>query len=242
MRLFLWLFLVIILFGCTNTKEIQVPTVKDGIITEYREDGRLYKELAYKSDKLHGLSKIYHPNGKLYLETEYANDKRHGLTKQYFKTGILYSETHYDSGKISGVLRKYHKDGKLKAESRYKAGLECAGLKEYILNGDPRPHYPSIVITQENKVLSQGAYYLHLSLTERAKKVTFYKGKLKDGCLSDDLEKIYPDEKGKSKYTYRLGRGQFVMETISIVARIETITGNILVTEKSLNVAIESHF
>jgi hypothetical protein len=233
--------LLLLLIACTAPKEPE-STVKNGIITVYRSDGRLHKELAYEKNKLQGLSKIYHPNGIVYLETEYANDKRHGLTRQYFQSGILYSETQYDSGKITGILKKYHKDGKLKAEVPYNKGMECAGLKEYILNGEPRPHYPAIVITPENKILSEGYYYLHLSVSERVHKVTFYKGYLKDNCLHSDLEKIYPDAKNKAKLSYALSQGQFVMETVNFIAKVETIAGNTLVVQKSFNVAVQREF
>lgn len=241
MRYVFWL--VIVLISCSSPKKKETESaVKNGIINVYRDDGRLHKELSYKDGKLHGLSKIYHPNGKLYLETEWANDKRHGLTKQYFQNGILYSETYYDSGQITGTLKKYHKDGKLKAEMRYKNGEECTGLKEYILSGEPRPHYPEIVITPENKILSEGYYYLHVSLSERVHKVTYYKGHLKDGCLHKGLETIYADGKNKGMYAYALSPGQFVMETINIVAKVETIAGNVLVIQKSMNVAVERKF
>lgn len=241
MRYVCWMAFALIACGSPK-KEAPENAVKNGIITVLRDDGRLHKELSYKDGKLHGLSKIYHPNGKLYLETEWANDKRHGLTKQYFQSGILYSETYYDSGKITGTLKRYHKDGKLRAEMRYKDGEECAGLKEYILSGEPRPHYPEIIIKPENKILSEGYYYLRLSLSERVHKVTYYKGHLKDDCLHKDLETIYADGKHKGMYAYALSPGQFVMETINFVAKVETITGNVLVIQKSMNVAVERKF
>lgn len=235
--------LALLLVTCAPPKEKEPEsTVKNGIIKVYRDDGRLHKELAYKNDKLHGRSKVYHSNGKLYLDTEWADNKRHGLTRQYYINGILYSETHYDSGKITGVLKKYHKDGKLKAEVSYNKGMECAGLKEYILSGEPRPHYPEIVITIENKILSEGYYYLHVSVNERVKKVTYYKGYLKDNCLHSKLERIYADGKNKGMYVYTLEYGQFVMETVNFIAKIETIAGNVLVVQKSMNVAIERKF
>jgi MORN repeat variant len=232
-----------IAFACVSTEKETQSGIKNGIIKVYRADKqRLHKELSYKNDKLDGLSKIYHPNGNVYLETAYANDKRHGLTKQYFQSGILYSETQYDSGKITGILKKYHKDGKLKAEVPYNKGMECAGLKEYILNGEPRPHYPAIVITPENKILSEGYYYLHLSVSERVHKVTFYKGYLKDNCLHSDLEKVSPGAKNKAKLSYALSQGEFVMETVNFIAKIETIAGNTLVVQKSFNVAVQREF
>lgn len=243
MRVRLSIAVLSIVFACIGQEKGLQSKIKNGIIKVYREDKiRLHKELSYKNDKLDGLSKIYHPNGTVYLETEYANDKRHGLTKQYFQSGILYSETQYDSGKITGILKKYHKDGKLKAEVPYNKGMECAGLKEYILNGEPRPHYPSIVITPENKILSEGVYYLHVSLSERVHKVSFYKGNLKDNCLHSNLEKLYADGKDKGMLAYSLGQGEFVMETVNFIAKIETIAGNTLVVQKSFNVALQRDF
>lgn len=243
MRYLSWLVIVTFFIACdSKKKEVAESAVKNGIITEYRDDGRLHKELSYKNGKLHGLSKVYHPNGKLYLETEWANDKRHGLTKQYFQSGILYSETYYDSGKISGTLKKYHKDGKLKAEMRYKNGKECAGLKEYILNGEPRPHYPEIVITTENKVKSEGVFYLKFSVSERIHKATFYRGTLKDDCLHSELQKLYQPSKDEAVLAYPVNNFQILDQTDHFIAKIETIAGNVLVVEKSFRIKVEPDF
>jgi hypothetical protein len=233
--------IILLLIGCTPQKETE-PTFKNGIIKVYRDDRRLHKELAYKNDSLHGLSKVYHPNGKLYLETEWANNKRHGITKQYFQSGILYSETQYDSGRITGILRKYHKDGKLKAEVPYNKGIACAGLKEYLLNGEPRPYYPSIVIKTEDKIKTEGYYYLNFSISERVRKVTFYRGTLKDNCLHSELEKIYQPANDKAMLVYPMGRGQYVDQAENFIAKIETIAGNMLVVQKSFHVKIHREF
>lgn len=216
-------FCLIVFFSCKKDKPRTDETIKNGIITVYRDDGRLHKELAYKDGKLNGLSKVYHPNGKLYLETEWTNDKRHGLTRQYFQSGILYSETYYDSGKITGVLKKYHKDGKLKAEMPYKNGVECAGLKEYILNGDPRPHYPEIVITTDNKIKAEGIYYLKFSVSERVHKATFYRGRLKDDCLHSELEKIYQPKDDEALLAYPVSDFQIIDQTDNFIAKIKPL-------------------
>ena len=233
----------ILLISCSpSNKEFEIPAFKDGIIKVYRDDKRLHKELAYKNDTLHGLSKVYHPNGKLYLETEFKNGVRHGLTKQYFQSGSLYSETHYDSGRITGTLKRYHKDGKLKAEAYYNKGMECAGLKEYILNGDPRPYYPSIVIQADDKIKSEGFYYLKFSISERVSKATFYRGTLKDNCLHSGLEKLYQPADDKAMLVYPMARGQYFDETENFIAKIETIAGNMLVLQKSFHVKIQRDF
>ncbi|HMV08867.1 MAG TPA: hypothetical protein PK325_12890 [Cyclobacteriaceae bacterium] len=243
MRRIVGLSMIALLIGCNSPKKKEPESaVKNGIVTVYRDDGRLHKELSYKDGKLNGLSKVYHPNGKLYLETEWANDKRHGLTRQYFQSGILYSETYYDSGKITGVLKKYHKDGKLKAEMPYKNGVECAGLKEYILNGDPRPHYPEIVITTDNKIKTEGIYYLKFSVSERVHKATFYRGRLKDDCLHSELEKIYQPKDDEALLAYPVSDFQIIDQTDNFIAKIETIAGNVLVVEKPYRIKIQPEF
>lgn len=243
MRYLLRAAVAVVLVSCTPSQDKKSEsTVKNGIIIVKRDDGRLHKELAYKNDKLHGLSKVYHPDGKLYLETEWANDRRHGLTKQYYESGILYSETYYDSGKITGILKRYHKDGKLKSEARYNKGADCAGLKEYILTGEPRPHYPEIVFKTEDKISKEGRYYVKLSLSERVHKATFYRGTLKDDCLHRELEKIYQPEDDKAMLIYPLGQGQLIDQTDNFIARVETIAGNILVIEKSLHINVQRGF
>lgn len=243
MKVFFPAVILLLIMACTSSvPQQEASTVKNGIIKVYRDDKRLHKELAYQNDTLHGLSKVYHPNGKLYLETEYMHGIRHGITKQYFQNGILYSVTQYDSGKITGILKKYHKDGKLKAEVPYNKGLECAGLKEYILNGDPRPHYPSIVITPDDKIKSDGMYYLKFSLSERVHKATFYRGTLKDDCLHSELEKIYQPADDKAMLAYPMARGQYFDDTENFIAKIETVAGNTLVVQKSFHVKIQREF
>jgi hypothetical protein len=71
------------------------------------------------------------------------------------------------------------------------------------------------------------------------KKVEFFKGYLKDGCLHDNLEPIPSIGEDKAQIAYGVGPGDFVMEKINIVARIETIAGNILVTQRPVTVSVD---
>lgn len=231
--------LLVGLGACGSADKEGKGSKDNGVDRVYREDGSLYSEMSYKDHKLHGICKTYHENGKVFREETYTNDKKHGKFTQYYQDGTMHSEMLYDSGKIDGIVRRYHKDGKLKAEAFFKKGCECLGLKEYILNGDPRPHYPEIVIKTEDKLLSTASYYIHLSLTERVKKVEFFKGNLKDGCLYDGLESVISNDKNTGRIGYTVVPGEFVMERINIIAKIETIAGNILVTQRSYNVAID---
>lgn len=232
---------LLLALGACGSADKEDKTSSDGVDRVYREDGSLYSEMAYKDKKLDGISKTYHSNGKVFREETYANDKKHGKSIQYYQDGTMHSETMYDNGRIEGIVKRYHKDGKLKAEAPFKKGCECLGLKEYILNGDPRPHYPDIVIEAVDKVVESGVYYIRLSVTERVQKAEFYYGNLNDGCLHDGLIPIRPTGKDKGEMSYKMVPGQMLTEQVNIVAKIETIAGNILVKQRSYKVSIDHH-
>lgn len=238
MKALIRIFALLVLVAC-GRETSETGEVTDGVVRTYRDDGSVITEFTYKNGKRNGLCKTYHPTGKIYREDMFADDVLHGMAKQYYNTGILYSETNYDSGRIDGVQKLYHKDGKLKAEAPFKKDCACLGLKEYILNGDPRPHYPEIVVTTENAILSTGYYYVRLSLTERVKEAQFYVGNLKDGCWHDGLDVVPVLGKDKGELRYEVSPGMFVMERINIVAKIKTIAGNTLITQRSYNVSAD---
>lgn len=230
----------IVIFGllaaCTAQGDFNSQEVN--IVKSYRPDGRLYATVAYVNNKPHGKGLQYHPNEKLYIEAEYRDGLKHGLAKQFYQSGILYSETPFKNGKIDGIVKKYHKDGKLRAEIPYKNDYECMGLKEYILNGDPRPHYPEIIITPENRLLTGSSYLLHISLSERVQSASFFMGDLTDGCLHEALTDVMPAGKDTGVIEILVNPGESVKANINIVARIETIAGNVLVTQQSHALAI----
>lgn len=236
MRLLLRIGCFVLLAGCSR----QTPHAdRMRTVTVYRPDGRVYSEISYKGKKQHGLSKTYHPDGKLYLEVEYQDGVKHGVSKQYYQNGMLYLEAQYVDGVMEGEARKYHKDGKLKAEMFFRDDFPCAGLKEYILNGDPRPHYPEIIITPENWLLPDHEYRLYVTLSERVQSAEFYIGTLKDNCLHNALRLVKATGKDSGLITVQVLPGESVHASVNIVARIETLAGNILVTEQTHRLDID---
>lgn len=235
---FIYSLLILLAVSSCSLKQEEKESTSDGVVKRYRADGKtLYKEQTLSGGKLNGISKTYFPNGKLYLEEWYANDKKHGKVLQYYESGILYSEMNYDSGKIHGVVKRFHKDGKLKAESKYDHDCPCQGLREYILNGDPRPHYPEIVITVNDQLLTRASYFINLTVNERVKSVEFFKGSLKEGCLHKGLEALPLKGEERAQLDLSVGSDGLVKESFNIVAKIETIAGNILIVQKPVTVS-----
>lgn len=236
MRTILSIVVLVLLTGCDNepndSEEIHVVTI-------HRTDGMVYSEVSYKGEKPHGSSKIYHPNGKLFMDIMYRDGVKHGLSKQYYQNGILYLEATYVNGVMEGLAKKYHKDGKLKAEMPFRNDFPCVGLKEYILNGDPRPHYPEIIISPENKLLTSNVYLLHVSLSERVQAATFFIGTLNNNCLYDGLQDVTPDGNDRGTIAITVVPGESVKGLINVIARIETIAGNVLVTQQTHRLEID---
>lgn len=237
MKTILRIVCLILLTGCAqesrDSEEIHVVTI-------HRTDGMIYSEVSYKGEKPHGPSRIYHPDGKLFLEMMYRDGVKHGPSKQYYqKNGSLYLEAEYVNGVMQGIAKKYHKDGKLKAEMSFRDDFPCVGLKEYILNGDPRPHYPEIIITPESKLLTNNEYLLHVSLSERVQAATFYVGVLDNDCLHDALQDVSPDGMESGTIVINVVPGESIRGVVNVIARIETIAGNVLVTQQSHRMEID---
>lgn len=236
MRRILQIVSFVLLIGCS---EKTIDPEELHVVTIHRTDGMVYSEVSYKGDKPHGPSKMYHPNGKLYLEIMYQDGVKHGSSKQYYQSGMLYLEAAYVNGVMEGMSKKYHKDGKLKAELQFRDDYPCTGLKEYILNGDPRPHYPEIIITPESRLLNNNEYLLHVSLSERVQAATFFVGVLNSDCLHDGLQEVSSDGKDKGTISISVVPGESVKGIINVIARIETIAGNVLVTQQAHRLEID---
>lgn len=220
--------LLIVLVSCQevpDSEKIHVEKI-------YRTNGVLYSEVTYKGERPHGPSRLYHPDGKLFLDMMYHNGIKHGTSKQYYQNGLLYLEAEYVDGVMKGPARKFHKDGKLKAEMRFRDDFPCAGLKEYILNGDPRPHYPDIIITPENRLLTSNQYLLHISLTERVQHAEFFVGQLNDGCLHDALQDVESTSKAAGVITINVVPGESLNGVVNVIGKIQTIAGNELVVQQ----------
>jgi hypothetical protein len=227
--------------GEKETKTSKKKADKDGINRTYYADGKLRSEVPIKDGKKNGLARDFYADGRPRLEIEYVNSVKHGLTKMYYQNGNIYEETPYENGNIHGVQRKFRENGKLSAEAPHASGEPCVGLKEYLVDGSPKKNFPTIVITPINNLLKQDKYTLKLTMSDNAKNVTFYTGKMDNNCLGTNLERVFETpQKGVSEISYYLSPGMYVMEELNIVAKVKTLQGNYYVTQRKYNVAVEN--
>ncbi len=243
------LILTILLFTNCESKKTdktakQKSPTKDGVIKSTYPDGTTQKEITMKGGKKNGRAKEYFKNGKVSMEIDYVDDLKHGTLTRYYETGLVFKELTYEEGKQTGIEKRYKSNGKLTAEIPYKDDNPCVGLKEYLVSGEPRKKYPTIVVKPIDTILKDGRYILEISMSDGSKQVEYYRGELLPGdCLSNFMGNIFEGKKkGTGEIKYMLPSGGFVMDQINIVAKVKTLQGNYFITQRKYNVAIENRY
>jgi hypothetical protein len=243
------LIFTILVTGCLPIKREDKKNEKekvnpDGskVIKSIYPNGKPKAEVIYKGGKKNGLSKSYDKEGNIMLELPYVNDKKEGQSKKYYEGGKqIYSTTEYKDNNMHGLQVKYRENGDLMSEAKYKEGNPCIGIKEYYKDNTLKNEYPKIIITPIDQIESNGLYYLDITISERARKVKYYMGTLKDGCVTSDLYFIQMDEStDKGRLRFEMPPGAFRMEEINIIATMETIYGNTYITQRKYNLAIDN--
>jgi antitoxin component YwqK of YwqJK toxin-antitoxin module len=244
MRLFIFLFTLIVCVSCERPDKKKAGKDQkraDLVVTKY-SDGSVRAEVTMKNGKKNGIAREYYPTGKIYREMEYRDGKKEGMAKRFYENGQLAQETFYKNDEIHGTQKKYREDGKPASVAEYNEDNPCKGLIEYFTDGKVKDNYPKIVITPEDRVYSEGLYILNISLSEKAKEVEYFVGKLtKEKTIDPNSKKIWnTDKNGNAKIEYPVMRGTFIMDKIHLIAKIKTPLGNYYITERDYNVAAES--
>ncbi len=225
-----------------NTKEEPKSINKDGLIKKYRDDGTLQSEIFYKNNLRDGVSKSYDKEGKLQLQIPYKEGLKNGKAKLFFSNGNLRRETEYSMGKINGTRKTYWSNGSISSSLSYKEGLPANDLQEYMKSGKIKTNEKLEVIGIDN-LLTTGEYNIKLKFSRNYKRGDYYLGELKEGKYFDEfsLTKL-PEENGYGIMTFRPPPGAFLMQKLSFVGKLKTTRGNILIAQKTFNLAIEANY
>lgn len=108
---------------------------KEGIWTQYYNNGSVKNEITYKNNVAHGYARFFYKNGKLSEEGTWINNKWDGKYKYYYESGKLSYDWTFVNGKREGLQKYYYENGNLNYEGEWKAGNENGILKEYFENG-----------------------------------------------------------------------------------------------------------
>jgi hypothetical protein len=212
-------------------EKIVIGGITNGLEKHYFHDGKIYLEINYKDGFPHGQVRRYYRKGNVLEENTYARGKLEGLTRTFHENGRLSRQTYYRQGEIDGVQKKYRRDGTLAFEAPYHMGNPCVGLKEYYLSGNPVKNYPTIEMFAKDEMLKDDWYTLYISLSDKSKSVTFYKGELTDGrYIGEDAEMIWTED-GVAKLYFFLPRNGKEQKTVNIIAKAKTDLGNFYITQ-----------
>ena len=112
---------------------------RDGIWTEYYEDGKRKTELNYSNGKFNELQSYWHPNGNKIEEKNYINGKQEGfLTKFFEETGIKKEESYFIDGVQQGLWTEWFGDGQKKRERNFSNGERDSIWTAWYENGNKK--------------------------------------------------------------------------------------------------------
>jgi hypothetical protein len=160
---------------------VTVPDTGYTGIKQYMNEGRILKEVTFKNGIRQGLTKTFYPGGQLYQTIWYENGLRQDSGRWYFESGQLFRSTPYKNDTIDGIQKQYYMTGKLRAKIGYIKGLRTPFLEEYTNAGKLVGGYPEIVVNIRDEYNTTGRYRISLELSDKGKRVRFYRGEFTDG-------------------------------------------------------------
>ena len=239
------LFLSIILVSCTNTftskEEKKEDKILNGKYVSKRKNGKTAKIEFYKEGKLHGIQEMYNKSGNLQNTISYNEGIRSGKSVVYYDSGNEYRVSNYENDKINGVRKKYRRNGKLWSVQSYKNSLPINDLVEYTESGKKKTK-PKFIVSQENKINTEGRYLLKLSVKGTYKNAKYFEGQLDENGCFDTKTAIQVGTQSNSKgvVSIFIPQNTFYMKTHHIIAQVKTHANNNYYIYKKVNVAAES--
>jgi hypothetical protein len=207
------------------TDTLSVPDTGFTGIKKYYFNNLIIKEITFKNGIRQGEMKTYYQGGQLYHTLWYENGLREDSAKWYYLEGQVYRSTPYKHDTIDGIQKQYYRDGQLKAKLQYIKGLRTTAFEEYTRNGKLISGYPGIIYTIDNNYSKTGKVRINLELTDKTKKVNFYRGEFTNGVFDTAKCKIIPVVNGKT-YLDLKKSGTTQADYIGIIASILTDFGN----------------
>lgn len=234
---------------------------KNGFAKEFYRNGNLKKYQHYLNDTLNDSSIYYHPNGKISNLQFYKNNQKHGCWKDFNKDGVLIQEINFKNGLFDGVSVKYsyrtnrvlyrvnykegtkegyeekfYPNGKPQSKVSYYNGWQCQGLQEWNENGTPIKHEMKISVTEKNEVNLNNTLKYIITLSDPNPSDYVYRVyDPKDSCVSNTA--LLEKQNNVHVLEFYVGKGGFVMENVTIVAKRKTLMGNTFMKLKTFNAA-----
>jgi hypothetical protein len=234
---------VLILFaatGCTGKgpgkKVSETSTVPDTGFTgikRYTSRNYLIKEVTFKNGVRQGLMKTFYQDGLLRQTFWYENNLREDSSCWYYPDGKLFRTTPYKHDTIDGIQKQFYGSGDIKAKIGYRKGFRTEFFQEFEKNGKLFRDYPEVVVGLKDEYKSKGVYHIMLSISDKSKKVKFYRGDFTDGRFDTTMVKFIKTIDGKAILDLKK-TGSPKPDSVSIIAEISTLYSNRYLISKKI--------
>jgi len=152
-------------------------------IKKYLSGNHIAMETTFKNGVKEGLTKTFYVSGKIRGTLWYENGLREDSAKWYFEEGQLFRITPYKRDTVDGIQMQYFRNGKLKARIGYKKGFRTFEFEEFDMEGRRVGGYPDLVVSTKDQYNSKGIYTLSLELSDKSKKVKYFRGDFGSGVF-----------------------------------------------------------
>ena len=125
------LFAVLLMVGCAEE-------AKDGLYTEYYDNGQNSVEETYKDGKLDGNVTWWHPNGNMKWKRHYKEGKLDGPSTRSHKNGQKGLEENFKEGKLYVLQTGWYENGQKRGEAYFWKG-DVIRATEWKPNGEKCP-------------------------------------------------------------------------------------------------------
>jgi hypothetical protein len=211
--------------GDLSADTVSVPDTGFTGIKKYYSKDLLVKEVTFRNGVQEGEMKSYYEGGQLNQTLWYENGLREDSARKYYLEGQLFRSTPFRNDTIDGTQIQYYRNGRVKAKLHFIKGLRTPLLEEYTRDGKLINDYPEIVFTINDNYSTSGKIRINLELTDKTRKVNFYRGEFTNGVFDTAKYKIIPPINGKVYLDLRKS-GTPQSEYIGIIGAILTDFGN----------------
>ncbi len=221
--------------GNLNPDQAAGDSLLEGEQKVYYDNGMVHYIVEYKKGKANGRVREYSTDGKLYMDAVYADGHRNGQCTHFYKNGKPFEVSSYVNGEKEGIETKYYESGTVLATRVYKKNKVQPGLKEYEKDGSEIINKNSIVIRGIDHTLLEGKYILQVSLVQPQKNVKYYAAPKSDPDSRQELKM----SKDYGILEIPVSSSHFIMKSLLFEAEYKTRLGNIMVIQKTFNLAVD---